>query len=174
MIKRAVLSVFVGTMILASGCGTNSRQNATSAASSPLQAASTQPVPTPDRTAEAAAPSQEQAVASGPVSQSTSASPPERDPLDGAEVRVAESHVSPDGIRTLAARNETTGRAVFFACNTVMDGGLINHACPQPKLKVTYTLEPLAGSSVSYWMNPKGDDDRDDGKHLLVRTVTPN
>ena len=174
MIKRAVLSVFAGILILTSGCGTHSRQNASSATPNTVQETSTQPAPTPDRTAEAAAPSQEQAVASGPVSQSESAFPPERDPLDGAEVRVAESHVSPDGIRTLAARNETTGRAVFFACKTAMDGGLINHACPQPKLKVTYTLEPLAGSSVSYWMNPKGDDDRDDGKHLLVRTVTPN
>lgn len=126
-----------------------------------------------DPTVEPAAPSQEHAVPASTVSQSTSVSAPTRDPLDGAEVRVAESHVSSDGIRVIVARNETTGRAVFFACKPVMQGGLIDHTCPQPRLRITYTLEPLAGSSVTYWMHPKGDTDRDNGKHLLVRPFTP-
>lgn len=127
-----------------------------------------------DHTVEAASPSKEQSVADGAVPQSTSPSSPEHDPLDGAEVLVAESHVNPDGIRVIVAKNETTGRAVFFACKTVMYGGLIDHSCPKPKLRITYTVEPLAGSSASYWMNPKGDDDKDNGKHILVRTFTPN
>lgn len=171
--KKAILVVSVGVLSMVSGCGTQPRQSAMSAAPSAVQAPSTQSAPAPDQTAEAAAPAQ--AVAAGAASQSTSAVAPERDPLDGAEVQVAESSVNPEnGIRVILARNESTGRAVFFACKTVMVGGLTDHSCPQPKLRITYTLEPLAGSSVSYWMNPKGDDDKDDGKHLLVRTFTPN
>jgi len=170
MTKNFVLLVSVGVLFIVPGCGTEPPKDVQSA----VQAASPQHVPTPDQSAEAAAPSQEQAVAADAVSQSTSASAPQRDPLDGAEVRVAESHISPDGVRVIVARNEATGEAVFLACKTIMYGGLIDHTCPQPKLRITYTLEPLAGSSVSYWMNPKGDDDKDNGKHLLVRTFTPN
>lgn len=151
MMKKAILVVSVGVLSMVSGCGTHSPENAPNAAQSTVQAASTKPAPAPDQTADAAAPSQGQAVAAGAVPQSTAGSAPESDPLDGAEVRVAESHVSPDGIRVIVARNETTGEAVFFACKTVMYGGLIDHTCPQPRLRITYTLEPLAGSSVSYW-----------------------
>lgn len=53
--KKAVLAVSVGLLSVASGCGTQSRQSATSGAPSAVQAASTQPVPAPAQPAAIAA-----------------------------------------------------------------------------------------------------------------------
>jgi len=102
---------------------------------------------------------------------SSAASTPEHDPLDGAQVQVAKSLVSPEGIRSIVVRNNITERALFLRCQAVISG-VANHACSQPKLGITYTLELLSGDQ--YWMNPPRDDDHYNGKHLLVHTFTPN
>lgn len=177
MIKRAVLLVFVGILTLVSGCGTHSRQDASSAAPNTVQVVSPQPVPTPDRTAEAAAPSQQQAATEPSADNSN---------LDGIRVDVVDqgtvwNDLTQSVVRAIKATRES-GDDIYFMCDTILQGAnnkpvvingkpFPNAACFAPKLHAVYTLHDTGGRDGWYWMYPPGVSDADeaDGKRIMVR-----
>jgi hypothetical protein len=179
MTKKTVLLVFVGVLTMMPGCGTQSRQNAQSAAPSTVQVASPQPIAAPHQTADASAPSQAQTA---PEPERSADNPD----LDGVRVDVVDQGTvlndwSQSVIRVIKAKRES-GDDIYFYCDTILQGPnnrpvVINGkpwqnlACFAPRLRAIYTLHDTGGRDGWYWMYPPGVSDADeaDGKRIMVR-----
>ena len=105
-------------------------------------------------------------------------------PLDGVQVRLAETGVR-NGVRLILTKNLLTGEPILLRCYTNLSDGHGNGVCPEPVVRITYTLKTVKHWYVegcddlnAYSMNP-GVDFMDpnrptpDGTHIAACVVKP-
>jgi Carboxypeptidase regulatory-like domain len=101
-------------------------------------------------------------------------------PLEGTRVQLAET-LDKDGVRLILARS-LMGKAIFLRCNVNLNDGNGNGVCPEPVVRISYTLKTAPSwyadgcdAEHTYWMNPGGEDygGQPDGRHIAVCEFKP-